>query len=129
MARPFSPRRLESLIDKCLGERVWPRETRSSQHVQQPSVAQLINWRGYIAFFRSLAILGCCNWALKVRGTSIDNNLVGGPSVARGICYGALDSPAGPSMAAIDSPAGPSMATKLAVDGPAGPFVGGPSVA
>ena len=27
-------------------------------------------------------------------------------------------------MAAIDSPAGPSMATKFAVDGPAGPFVG-----
>ena len=29
----------------------------------------------------------------------------------------------------IDSPAGPSMATKFAVDGPAGPVVGGPSVA
>ena len=28
-------------------------------------------------------------------------------------------------MAAIDSPAGPSMATKFAVDGPAGPVVGG----
>ena len=32
-------------------------------------------------------------------------------------------------MAAIDSPAGPSMATKFALDGPAGPFVGGPLVA
>ena len=32
-------------------------------------------------------------------------------------------------MAAIDGLAGPSMAAKLAVDGPAGPVVGGPSVA
>ena len=46
-----------------------------------------------------------------------------------GATYGAVDSPAGPSMAAIDSPAGPSMATKFAIDGPAGPVVGGPSVA
>ena len=42
-----------------------------------------------------------------------------------GTSYGAVDSPAGPSMAAIDSPAGPSMVTKFAVDGPAGPVVGG----
>ena len=28
-------------------------------------------------------------------------------------------------MAAIDSPAGPSMAVKFAIDGPAGPVVGG----
>ena len=66
---------------------------------------------------------------LKVGGTSSDNNLVGGPSVARGTTYGTVVSPAGPSMAAIDGPAGPFMATKFAVDGPARPFVGGPSVA
>ena len=42
-----------------------------------------------------------------------------------GTTYGTVDSPAGPSMAAIDSPAGPPMATKFAVDGPAGPIVGG----
>ena len=49
--------------------------------------------------------------------------------MARGTTYGAVNSTAGPSMAAIDSPAGPSAATKFAVDGPAGPVVGGPSVA
>ena len=30
-----------------------------------------------------VAILDYCNWVLKVRGTSSDNNLGGGPSVAR----------------------------------------------
>ena len=88
-----------------------------------------LSWRGYIAFCRSLALLDYCNWALKVRGTSSDRNLVGDHPWLGGTTYGAVDSPAGPSMAAIDSPAGPSMATKFAVDGPAGPFVGGPSVA
>ena len=44
---------------------------------------------------------------------------MGGPSVARGDnLYGA-----------VDGPAGSSMATKFAVDGPARPVVGGPSVA
>ena len=66
---------------------------------------------------------------LKVRGTSSDNNLGGDHPWLGGTTYGAVDSPAGPSMAAIDSPAGPSMATKFAVDGPAGRVVGGPSVA
>ena len=32
-------------------------------------------------------------------------------------------------MAATDDPAGPYMAAKFAVDGPAGPVVGGPSMA
>jgi len=45
-----------------------------------------------------------------------------------GTTYGAVDCPARPSTAAIDIPAGPSMATKFAVDGPAGPVVGGPLV-
>ena len=66
-----------------------------------------------------------CNWALKVRGTSSDRNLVGDHLWVGGTAYGAVDSPAGPSMAAIDNPAGPSMATKSAVDGPAGPVLGG----
>ena len=43
-----------------------------------------------------------------------------------GTTYGAVDSPARPSMAAIDSPVRPSMAPKFAVDGPAGPVVRGP---
>ena len=33
----------------------------------------------------------------------------------KGTTYGAVDGPAGPSMAAIDCPAGPYMATKFAV--------------
>ena len=65
------------------------------------------------------------HWALKVRGTSSDRYLVGDHPWLGGTTYGTEDSPAGPSMAAIDSPAGPSMATKFAVDGPAGPVVGG----
>ena len=40
-----------------------------------------------------------------------------------GTTYGAVDSPARPSMAAIDGPGGPFMATKFAVDGSAGPVV------
>ena len=56
---------------------------------------------------------------------SSDRNLVGDHPWLGGTTYGAVDSPAGPSMAAIDSPAGPSMATKFAVDGLAGPVVGG----
>ena len=54
---------------------------------------------------------------------------MGGHPWLGGTTYGAVDGPAGPSMAAIDSLARPSMATKFAVDGPAGPVVGGPSVA
>ena len=48
---------------------------------------------------------------------------MGGPSVAGGTTYGAVNSPGGPSMAAIVSPGGPTMATKFAVDGPGGPSV------
>ena len=54
---------------------------------------------------------------------------MGGPSVAGGTTYGAVDSPGGPSMAAIVSPGGPTMATKFAVDDPGGQILGGPSVA
>ena len=64
-----------------------------------------------------------------MRGTSSDNNLVGDHPWQGGTTYGAVVSPAGPSMAAIDGPVGPFMATKFAVGGPAGSFVGGPSVA
>ena len=65
-----------------------------------------------------------------MRETSIDGNVVGDHPWLGGTTYGAVDSPARPSMAAIDSPAaGPSMATKFAADGPAGPVVGGPSMA
>ena len=60
-----------------------------------------------------------------MRGTSSDRNLVGDHPWLGGTTYGAVYSPAGPSMAAIDSPAGPSMAAKFAVDDPAGPVVGG----
>ena len=56
---------------------------------------------------------------------SSDSNLVGDHPWLGGTTYGAVDSPAGPSMAAIDSPAGSPMAAKFAVDGPAGPVVGG----
>ena len=42
---------------------------------------------------------------------------------------GAIDSPGGPSMAAIVSPGGLAVATKFAVDDPAGPILGGPSMA
>ena len=91
----------------------------------------LLSWCGYsyIAFCRSLAILDYCNWVLKVRGTSSDSNLVGDQLWLGETTYGAMDSLAGPSMAAIDSPSEPSIATKFAVDGLAGPVVGGPSVA
>ena len=85
---------------------------RSLQHVQQPSVAQLA-W-----LYRLLAILDYCNWALKVHGTSSDSNLVGDHPWLGGTTYGA-----------VNIPAGPSMATIFAVDGPAGLIVGGPSVA
>ena len=49
-----------------------------------------------------------------MRGTSSDSNnyLVGDHPWLGGTTYGAVDSPAGPSMAAIDSLAGPSMAAK-----------------
>ena len=40
-------------------------------------------------------------------GTTSDRNLVGDHPWLGGTTYGAVDSPAGPSMAAIDSPAGP----------------------
>ena len=63
---------------------------------------------------------------LKVRRTSSNSNLVGDHPWLGGTTYGAVDSPAGPSMAAIDSPAG---STKFTIDGPAGPVVGGPLVA
>ena len=66
---------------------------------------------------------------LKVCGTSSDSNLVGDHPWLRGTTYGAVNSPAGPSMAAIDNPAGPSMATKFTADGQAGPVVGGPLLA
>ena len=56
---------------------------------------------------------------------SSDRNLVGDHPWLGGTTYGAVDSPARPSMAAIDSPARPSMATKFAIDGPVGPVVGG----
>ena len=65
-----------------------------------------LSWRGYISFCRSLAILDYCNWVLKVRGKSSDNNLGGDHPWLGGTTYGAVDSPAGPSMAAIDIPAG-----------------------
>ena len=42
---------------------------------------------------------------------------------------GAVDDPGGPSVTAILGPGGPSMATKIAIDGPRGPILGGPSVA
>ena len=54
-----------------------------------------------------------------------DSNLVGDHPWLGGTTYGAVDSPARPSMAAIDSPAGPPMATKFSGDGLAGPVVGG----
>ena len=57
------------------------------------------------------------------------NSVIGGPSMAGGTTYGAVDSPRGPSMAAIVSPEGPTMATKFAVDGPGRPILGGPPVA
>ena len=62
---------------------------------------------------------------IKVRGMSSDRNLVGDHPWLGGTTYGAVDSPAGPSMAAIDSPVRPSMATKFIIDGPVGPVVGG----
>ena len=89
----------------------------------------LLSWHGYIAFCRSLAMLDYCNWALKVRGMSSDSNLVEDHSWLGGTSYGAVDSPAGPSMATIDSPARPSIAAKFAMDGLAGQVMGGPSVA
>ena len=79
----------------------------------------------YIAFYRLLAILDYYNWVLKVCGTSSDCNLVGDHPWLGRTTYGTVDSPAGLSMAAIDSPARPSTATKFAVDGSAGPAVGG----
>ena len=61
---------------------------------------------------------------------SSDRNLVGDhPWLGGTTQYGTVDSPAGSSIAAIDNLAGTSMATKFAVDGPARPVVGGPSVA
>ena len=56
-------------------------------------------------------------------------NLWGDHPWLGGTIYGAIDSPGGPSMAAIVSPGGLPVATKFAVDGPAGPILGGPSVA
>ena len=47
----------------------------------------------------------------------------------RGTTYGAVDGPAGLSMAAVLGPGGPSMATNIATDGPGGPILGGPLVA
>ena len=64
-----------------------------------------------------------------MHGTSSNENLWGDHPWLGGTTYGAVDGLAGPSMAAMDDPAGPSMATKFAVDGPAIPVVGGPSVA
>ena len=45
--------------------------------------------------------------------------------MAKGTNYGAVDSPAGPSVAAKLGPGGPSMATKIAINGPGGPIFGG----
>ena len=56
-------------------------------------------------------------------------SLWGDHSWLGGTTYGAVDGPAGPSMAAIDGSTGPSMAPNFAVDGPARPVVGGPSMA
>ena len=53
----------------------------------------------------------------------------GGPSVVRGTTYGAIDGPVGPSIAAILGLGRPSMARKIAINGPGGPILGGPSVA
>ena len=61
--------------------------------------------------------------------THCTHNLWGDHPWLGGTIYGAIDSPGGPSMAAIVSPGGLPVATKFAVDGPAGPILGGPSVA
>ena len=60
-----------------------------------------------------------------MRGTSSDSNLLGDHPWLGGTTYGTVDSLVGPSMAAIDSLARPLVATKSAIDGPAGPVVGG----
>ena len=67
------------------------------------------------------------------RSVGLSSNTYNALLIARTIygetIYGAIDSPGGPSMAAIVSPGGLPVATKFAVDGPAGPILGGPSVA
>ena len=47
-----------------------------------------------------------------------------GPSVARGTTHGAVDGPAGLSMAAMLGPGGPSVAAKIAPNGPGNQFWG-----